>query len=376
MATTPNRTGWRSSRPTGATWPACRKITGALHWAQLRIYGWLLCKQKSLSGVKLALVYFDVGSERETVFDEEQSAAELEQHFATHCASFVSWAESETAHPAVARRGATRASLSLRGLSRWTARVITRGLQADTNGWGAVGASTYGIGKTVGTLFPALKAMGTQAAAGDRGTARDPGAARDPGSARDPGAARDPSAARDPGAHPPLDKVFYLVAKTSGRQLALDALRRFQPADSTLPLRVVELVARGKSCENPGLPCDGAVCPLARGFYDRLPAARAEAIDISFLDQEAVRQVARRHQICPYYLSQELARWSDVVVGDYNYYFDRSAMLFGWTVTHEWRVCLLVDEAHNLVERARHHVHSLRSTLRRSTRSASAPLTR
>ena len=147
--------------------------------------------------------------------------------------------------------------------------------------------------------------------------------------------------------------MFYLVAKTSQRKLALDALRRFQPADATLPLRVVELVARGKSCENPGMPCDGAVCPLARGFYDRLPAARAEAMGIAFLDQEAVRQVALRHQVCPYYLGQELARWSDVVVGDYNYYFDRSAMLFGWTVTHEWRVCLLVDEAHNLVERAR-----------------------
>jgi len=135
--------------------------------------------------------------------------------------------------------------------------------------------------------------------------------------------------------------------------LALDALKRFQPPDSTLPLRIVELVARGKSCENPGLPCDGAVCPLARGFYDRLPAARAEAINIYFLDQDAVRQVALRHHLCPYYLGQELARWSDVVIGDYNYYFDRSAMLYGWTVTHEWRVCLLVDEAHNLVERAR-----------------------
>jgi len=170
-----------------------------------------------------------------------------------------------------------------------------------------------GIGKTVGTLFPALKAM----------------------------------------ANSQVDKVFYLVAKTSGRQLALDALRRLQPADSAPSARVVELVAREKFCEYPGMPCDGAVCPLARGFYDRLPAARAEAIGIGFLDQDTVRQVARRHQVCPYYLSQELARWSDVVVGDYNYYFDRSAMLFGWTVTHQWRVCLLVDEAHNLVERAR-----------------------
>jgi DNA excision repair protein ERCC-2 len=199
-----------------------------------------------------------------------------------------------------------------------------------------------GIGKTVGTLFPALKAM----------------------------------------ANGQVDKVFYLVAKTSGRQLALDALRRLQSTDSQPPVRVVELMARGKFCEYPGLPCDGAVCPLARGFYDRLPAARAEAIGISFLDQDAVRQVARRHQVCPYYLSQELARWSDVVIGDYNYYFDRSAMLFGWTVTHQWRVCLLVDEAHNLVERARtmytaalHH-EALDSVRRRAPEALRGPFER
>jgi DNA excision repair protein ERCC-2 len=291
----------------------------ALHWAQLRIYGWLLCKQKNLTQVKLALVYFDVGSERETLFEEEQSAVELEQHFAAHCEAFVSWAESETAH----RQSRDEALRDLRfpfADFHSGQRELSRAVYKRVRSGGALLAQApTGIGKTVGTLFPALKAMG--------------------------GA---DSAASNP-ARTPLDKVFYLVAKTSQRALALDALRRFQP----LPLRVVELVARGKSCENPGMPCDGAVCPLARGFYDRLPAARAEAMDVALLDQEAVRQVALRHQICPYYLGQELARWSDVVVGDYNYYFDRSAMLFGWTITHEWRVCLLVDEAHNLVERAR-----------------------
>jgi DNA excision repair protein ERCC-2 len=287
----------------------------ALHWAQLRIYGWLLCKQKNLARVKLALVYFDVGSERETVLEEEETADALEQHFAGHCEVFVSWAELETAHRQLrdeALRDLQFPFADFHGGQRELSRAVYKRIRT---GGALLAQAPTGIGKTVGTLFPALKALGSRAA--------------------------------------PLDKVFYLVAKTSQRKLALDALRRFQPSDSTLPLRIVELVARGKSCENPGLPCDGAVCPLARGFYDRLPPARAEAIETAFLDQEAVRQVALRHQICPYYLGQELARWSDVVVGDYNYYFDRSAMLFGWTVTHEWRVCLLVDEAHNLVERAR-----------------------
>ncbi len=287
----------------------------ALHWAQLRIYGWLLCKQNDLEQVNLALVYFDVGSERETVIEEQQTAAELERHFVAHCEAFVSWAESETAHRQLrdeALRNLSFPFTDFHGGQRELSRAV---YQRVRSGGALLAQAPTGIGKTVGTLFPALKAMGTSTAL----------------------------------AGTPLDKVFYLVAKTSQRKLALDALRRFQP----LPLRVVELVARGKSCENPGLPCDGAVCPLARGFYDRLPAARDAAMAEAFLDQQAVRQVALRHQICPYYLSQELARWSDVVVGDYNYYFDRSALLFGWTITHEWRVCLLVDEAHDLVERAR-----------------------
>lgn len=335
----------------------------ALHWAQLRIYGWLLCRQKNLTRVKLALVYFDVASERETLFEEEQSAQALEQHFADHCESFVSWAELETVH-----RGERDAALSelrfpfadFHGGQRDLSRAVYRRVKA---GGALLAQAPTGIGKTVGTLFPALKAMGALGTAGTN-TARAvnapapaPETPDAPLRATAPEAPDTPPRATKvaPVASPsaPLDKLFYLVAKTSQRKLALDALKRFHPPDSTLPLRIVELVARGKSCENPGLPCDGAVCPLARGFYDRLPAARAEAIQISFLDQDAVRQVALRHQLCPYYLGQELARWSDVVVGDYNYYFDRSAMLFGWTVTHEWRVCLLVDEAHNLVERAR-----------------------
>jgi Rad3-related DNA helicase len=67
----------------------------------------------------------------------------------------------------------------------------------------------------------------------------------------------------------------------------------------------------------------------------------------------ALREVARRHAVCPYYLAQEQVRWADLVVGDYNYWVDGSAMLHALSVGHEWRVGVLADEAHNLVERAR-----------------------
>jgi len=177
-----------------------------------------------------------------------------------------------------------------------------------------------GIGKTMGTLFPLLKAAPAQR----------------------------------------IDKVFFLAAKTSGRQMALDALARLSDSAPAPPLRVLELVARDKACEHPDKACHGESCPLARGFYDRLPAARAAAVAPASADKPApvlqqarVRDVALQHDVCPYYLSQELARWADVVVGDYNYYFDQGGLLHGLAQANQWRTALLVDEAHNLVERGR-----------------------
>ncbi|HEX7639079.1 MAG TPA: ATP-dependent DNA helicase, partial [Burkholderiaceae bacterium] len=101
-------------------------------------------------------------------------------------------------------------------------------------------------------------------------------------------------------------------------------------------------------------------CPLARGFYDRLPASRRAAVDPDpasgvppRLDRPGLRAIALAHEVCPYYLAQEMVRWADVVVGDYNYYFDLNGLLHGLAHANDWRVGLLVDEAHNLVPRAR-----------------------
>ena len=89
-----------------------------------------------------------------------------------------------------------------------------------------------------------------------------------------------------------------------------------------------------------------------------------------------VRALASAHQVCPYYLSQELARWSDVVIGDYNYFFDGSALLHGLTQAQQWRVAVLVDEAHNLVERGRkmYSAELQQSSLRAARLNAPAAL--
>jgi DNA excision repair protein ERCC-2 len=149
-------------------------------------------------------------------------------------------------------------------------------------------------------------------------------------------------------------------------------------------LRTLELVARDKACEHPDKACNGESCPLARGFYDRLDAARDTALNSALdpalasprLDRAAVRAAALAHEVCPYYLAQELARWADVVVGDYNYYYDSNAMLYALTQINQWRVGVLVDEAHNLLDRARRmYTASLdQAALRNARKTAPASL--
>ena len=288
-----------------------------LHWAQLKIYGWLICQKLDLAEVRLALVYFDIGSQQETLLVELFSAASLKAYFEAQCEKFLVWARQELSHRA-ARDGAL-ASLAFphaafRPGQRELAEAVYR---AATGSRCLMAQAPTGIGKTIGTLFPLLKAAPRQQ----------------------------------------LDKVFFLAAKTPGRRLALDALALIGQSAPALRLRVLELVARDKACEHPDKACHGESCTLAKGFYDRLPAARSAALAqpaaSGLLDKDALRTVALAHAVCPYYLSQDLVRWSDVVVGDYNYYFDASALLHALTVANQWRVSLLVDEAHNLVDRAR-----------------------
>ncbi|EIK95758.1 hypothetical protein PMM47T1_15271 [Pseudomonas sp. M47T1] len=284
-----------------------------LHWAQARVYGWLLCQRDDLQQLNLALVYLEVDSDRQTLIEESWQAVDLKVFFDQQCALFLTWARSEMFR-AAERDQCLRTLKFPHGDFRLGQRDLAETVyKAVSTGRCLMAQATTGIGKTLGTLFPMLKALVPQQ----------------------------------------LDKILFLTAKTPGRQLALEALRKIGASAPQLPLRSLELVARDKACEHLDKACHGDSCPLAKGFYDRLPAARAAAMQVRVQDQQAVREVALAHQVCPYYLSQELARWADVVIGDYNYYFDLNALLFGLAQANQWRLALLADEAHNLVERTR-----------------------
>ena len=285
----------------------------ALHWAQAKVYAWLLCQQHNLDSLAVSLVYFEIETQKETPFLIQQTALELRDFFEALCQRFLIWAKDELEHRRHRDQALRLLTFPHPDFRTGQRQMATSVFRAARHGrWLMVQAPT-GIGKTLATLFPLLKAAPEQR----------------------------------------LDKIFFLSAKGTGRDLALRTIDTVCQHATGLPLRTLELVAREKACEHPDKACHGESCPLAQGFYDRLPAARAAAVSNITLTRKTVREIALSHQLCPYYLSQELVRWSDVIVGDYNYYFDSSALLHSLTLSNGWRVAVLIDEAHNLVDRGR-----------------------
>ena len=284
-----------------------------LHWAQLQTYGALFCRARNVPEIALALVYVDVASQSEVELRQVFGADELEQVLAQRCDAFVDWARQEAAH-----RAARDAALQQLAFPEPAFRTGQRDLaeavyRAAANGRCLVAQAPTGIGKTVGTLFPLLRAVPAHG----------------------------------------IDKIAYLTCKGTGRLTALDALSDLRAGTAGQCLRVLTMVPKDEGCEHPDKACHPDACPLASGFYDRLPAARQEAVALGWLDAAAQRDMALRHGICPYYLGQELVRWADVLVGDVNHLFDSNGLLWGLMQALDWTLAVLVDEAHNLVERAR-----------------------
>ncbi len=284
-----------------------------LHWAQLQTYGALFCRDRKLSEISLALVYFDVVSQSEVELRQVFGAEELEGVLTQRCDNFLAWARQEAGH-----REARDAALKELAFPEPSFRAGQRDLaeavyKTAANGRCLLAQAPTGIGKTMGTLFPLLRAMPLHG----------------------------------------IDKLAYLTCKGTGRLTAMDALGDLRSGTTGQSLRVLTMVPKDEACEHPDKACHGDACPLARGFYDRLPAARTDAVALGWLDAAAQRQVALRHGICPYYLGQELVRWADVLVGDVNHLFDANGLLWGLTQALDWQLAVLVDEAHNLVERGR-----------------------
>ena len=283
-----------------------------MHLAQAKCYAYILASQQGLAEISVQLTYCNLDTEEIRRFQEHYSFEEISAWFFSVVADYDKWAEFQY-------RARQERNLSIEGLEfpfpyREGQRDLTIGVyRTISRGKTLFIQAPTGTGKTITTVFPAVKAVGQGLA----------------------------------------DKVFYLTARTITRTVAKEAFdllrtRGYQG-------RVLIITAKEKLCLCEEMDCNPANCPYARGHYDRVNEAVFELLsqerDFTW---EVLLAQAGKHQVCPFEMCLDASLWVDDIICDYNYVFDPNVYLkrfFAEGVKGEY--IFLVDEAHNLVERGR-----------------------
>ena len=169
-----------------------------------------------------------------------------------------------------------------------------------------------GIGKTISTLYPAVKSFASEE----------------------------------------NEKIFYLTAKNSGKEMAFDAVRLM--VEKGLVASAITILAKDKVCLCPGKACNPDECPFAKGYYTKIREVLTKNIvKTQLFSAKEISQIAKQYAICPFELSLDMSLFTDIIICDYNYFFDPMVYLRRYFDGDASKYLVLVDEAHNLVERGR-----------------------
>ena len=290
-----------------------------VHLAQARCYAYMYAAKEGLDRIGIRMTYCGQVTGEIRFFYEEQSFEELSLWFFSLIRDYGPWIKRKLSFEESAIRTIRAVNFPFPyregqfDLAAGVYRTIVHGrklfLQAPT-----------GTGKTLAVLFPALKAVGEGKA----------------------------------------EKIFYLTAKNVTGRVALESLRLLY--ERGLCVRSLELVSKERSCVCDEVDCRSSSCPRADGHYDRINGALRDLLDGAEggepITAEKIADCAEKHRVCPYELSLDAADFSDVIICDYNYVFHprvRLTRFFGDTEAAGKKngTILLVDEAHNLLERGR-----------------------
>jgi Rad3-related DNA helicase len=283
-----------------------------VHLAQAMCYGYFYCFDHTLAGAVIQITYCNMETEEIRRFQVEKTFEELETWFQGLIHEYVKWARYLYIHGL--RRDESIHELSFpfpyRSGQKDLVVSVYRSIQRKRNLF--IQAPT-GVGKTLSTIFPAVRAMREGLG----------------------------------------DKLFYLTAKTITRSVAEESFELLR--EQGLYLNTVTITAKEKLCFLDTPECNPDACPYAKGHFDRVGDGVYDIIhQETGITRDIVLAYAEKHQVCPFEFCLDISNWTDSIICDYNYVFDPNIRLkryFSEGVSGEY--LFLVDEAHNLVPRAR-----------------------
>lgn len=283
-----------------------------VHLAQAKCYAYIYAVQNSLKCIDVQMTYCQMETEEIRRFCQKFEFQELQTWFQDLVTQYEKWAKFEIEWRNVRNDSIRQIEFPFpyregqRDLVASVYRTILRKkklfIQAPT-----------GVGKTMATVFPAVRAMGEGLG----------------------------------------EKIFYLTAKTITRTVAEQAFSLLK--EKGLLYKTITLTAKEKICFCEEAECNPDACPYAKGHFDRVNDAVFDLITHSGdWSREVLEEQAKKHMVCPFEMSLDVSNWADAVICDYNYAFDPQAYLKRFfSESGKGEYLFLIDEAHNLVERGR-----------------------
>ena len=286
-----------------------------VHLAQAKVYAAMYLhsfRDRGLSEIHVQMTYCHMETEEIRYFHYSYAVQEIQQWFGELIRSYLRWADYRFQWKR--RRDASIRRMEFPFPYREGQKdLVTYVYQTIYHEKKLFLEAPTGVGKTISTVFPAVKAM-------ERGMGQ---------------------------------KLFYLTAKTITRTVAEDTFTLLR--DKGLCFKSVILTAKEKICFMENTECNPEYCPYAKGHYDRINEAIYDLLthEDGFC-RELVEAYAAKHQVCPFEMCLDMSLFADAIICDYNYLFDPHVYLkrfFAEGVKGNY--LFLIDEAHNLLERGR-----------------------
>lgn len=283
-----------------------------LHLAQVKFYAYMYSIQNGLKNINIRLSYFNLETEEVKSFDKLFYIQELEDFVFKIINEYKKWILMKVRLSSLRDSSISNLSFPFEKYRKGQRELAIHIFNTIKEKGTLFTQAPTGIGKTISTIFPSIKAIGS-------------------GKGK---------------------RIVYLTAKTITRTVAEDAIKKL--VEKGLNCRCITITAKEKICFKEKAICNPENCEYASGYYDRVNDAIFKIInEEDILNRDKIEYYAKIEKLCPFELSLDLSIWCDIIICDYNYAFDPSAKLKRFFEDDVDNNILLVDEGHNLVDRSR-----------------------